>query len=52
MIEAEQGTELQPTARGKEAGTHADFEEPTPLKPGIGMHTLRPFIQNIWPTRV
>ncbi|XP_056588003.1 endoplasmic reticulum mannosyl-oligosaccharide 1,2-alpha-mannosidase [Triplophysa dalaica] len=33
MIEAEQGTELQPTARGKEAGTQADFEEPTPLKP-------------------
>ncbi|KAI7795894.1 putative endoplasmic reticulum mannosyl-oligosaccharide 1 [Triplophysa rosa] len=33
MIESEQGTELQPTARGKEAGTQADFDEPTPLKP-------------------
>lgn len=52
MIEADQGTELQPTARGKGAGTQADFDGPASLNPGIRMHTRGPFIQRIWPTRV
>lgn len=39
MIEAEQGTELQSTAHGKE-GTVADAEEAANLKPGIRIHPL------------
>lgn len=39
MIEAEQATELQSTAHGKE-GTVADAEEDTNLKPGIRIHPV------------
>ncbi len=39
MIEAEQGTELQSTAHGKE-GTVADAEEAANLKPGIRIHPV------------
>ncbi len=44
MIEAEQATELQSTAHGKE-GTVADAEEAANLKPGIRIH---PVIWGVW----
>lgn len=38
MIEAEQGTELQSTAHGKEGTALADVEGATNLEPGIRIH--------------